>query len=360
MDQASTVAAIADGTVRRRLVPQLVRHAPLLAFAAATVATSLAIKAAFVGSIQLDLVMLAIGLVLFWPMLLPALIPMLFFRVAVFEKPESPARALFASVRPYLAADGRLLPGVLMLLAISVFMAGFASLKASITFIQPFAWDQAFDEWDRILHFGYRPWELLQPILGYGPVTAFISINYNFWFLTLTMYWLHFAFAERPGVLRTQAVAAFMLTWSVGGVLLAIVFSSAGPCFYSLLGLAPDPYAGLMTYLRTTAESWPVWALGLQDALWANFASNGVADATKGISAMPSMHNAQCLLLVLAVWNKAPIIRNLAIGHGVLVFLGSIHLGWHYAVDAYLAFVIAGIAWIAAGWFARRWEKATA
>jgi multisubunit Na+/H+ antiporter MnhF subunit len=68
------------------------------------------------------------------------------------------------------------------------------------------------------------------------------------------------------------------------------------------------------------------------------------------------MHNAQCLLLVLAVWKKARIVRNLAIIHGVLVFLGSVHLGWHYAVDAYLAWIVVGVAWVVSGAFARFWE----
>lgn len=334
-------------------------HLPFLLFGLTMVAVSFGIKAEFGAITQVDVILLAFSLLLFWPLLIPALLPMLFFRVAAYEKAASPAKALLASFKPFFTANGRLVPGLLMLLSVSLFMAGFASLKASITDIQPFAWDNSFDFWDRALHLGYRPWELLQPLLGYGPVTAAININYHFWFLSLTMFWLHFGFAEQSGFLRLRAVAAFMLTWSVGGVVLATVFSSAGPCFYGLAGLTPDPYVPLMSYLRETAQHYPVWAVDLQDELWRNFANHGTADATKGISAMPSMHNAQCLLLVLAAWNKGALVRNLAIGHGVLVFLGSIHLGWHYAVDAYLAFAVAAVAWILSGWAARWWMTRT-
>lgn len=343
-------------TFDRRFGAQLRHHAPFLLIGLAVLLASLWIKLAYTGVLGAGVLLDLASLLLFWPLLVPALVPMLFFRVAAYEKPESPARALVASFRPYLTADGRLVPGLLMLFAVSLFMAGFAGLKASITLVQPFSWDQTFDRWDRALHFGYRPWEWLQPVLGFGPVTALININYHFWFISLGMFWLHFGFAERPGVLRTRAMLSFLVIWTVGGAAMAMLFSSAGPCFYGALGLAPDPYAGLTSYLRTASESWPVWAVALQDGLWQNFANHSGADAVKGISAMPSMHNAQCLLLVLATWNKGGLVRALAVSHGVLVFIGSIHLGWHYAVDAYIAFVLTAAVWIATGALTKWWE----
>ena len=356
MEQAATATMATTGGPGRRLLQQFHAHAPFLIFGLGMLAASEAVKVMLGGTAATDPAGRLLGFALFSMVLIPGLLPMLFFRIAVFDRANRPARALLASFRPFLTSGGRLLPGLLAIASIYVFSTSFGYFKAVIPVFQPFSWDQTFDAWDTWLHFGYRPWELLDHVLGYGPVTALININYNFWFITLIMYWLHFAFEERPGVLRTQAIISYMLTWLAGGVLLAMVFSSAGPCFYGKLGLGPDPYAGLMSYLQTTSQTWPVWAVGLQDWLWTNYTSDAAADLTKGISAMPSMHNAQSALLVLATWRKLPLIRNLAIAHGVLVFLGSIHLGWHYAVDAYLAFAIAGVAWITAGVFARAWE----
>lgn len=34
-----------------------------------------------------------------------------------------------------------------------------------------------------------------------------------------------------------------------------------------------------------------------------------------------------------------------------LIFIGSIHLGWHYAVDGLVAFAMMSAIWWAAGWF---------
>ncbi len=79
-----------------------------------------------------------------------------------------------------------------------------------------------------------------------------------------------------------------------------------------------------------------------------------------GISAMPSMHNATATLFVLAAWGAAPWLRNLLIAHGVMIFLGSVHLGWHYAVDAYPAVALAVVSWMAMGRVSRWWEGGAA
>lgn len=350
-------ASLSVSECQGRWRTQLRRHGPYLCCGFGVLAAAELSKARLLGLNADDAGMAALSFAIFAPMLLPALLPMLFFKIAVFDRAPRPGRALACELKRFLTADGRLLSGCVMLLAVVAFMTGFAVFKALIPYVRPFAWDATFDSWERWLHFGYRPWELLQPLLGHPLVTTAISINYSFWFVSLSMYWLHFAFEEKPGSMRNQAMLAFLLTWSVGGVLLATLLSSAGPCFYGKLDLGADPYAGLMDYLRGTARSFPLWALDLQDTLWANYSSAYGEDIAKGISAMPSMHNAQSLLLVLAVWKKHRVVRRLALAHGVLVFVGSIHLGWHYAVDGYLGFAVAAVAWLAAGRLARAWES---
>jgi hypothetical protein len=45
------------------------------------------------------------------------------------------------------------------------------------------------------------------------------------------------------------------------------------------------------------------------------------------------------------------------LGFGALlavVLVGSVHLGWHYAVDSYAAIVVTVPIWLIAGWAARR------
>ena len=223
-------------------------------------------------------------------------------------------------------------------------------LKPAIPKIMPFSWDETFMQLDRALHFGFDPWVLLQPLLGYDWVTFAINIGYNFWFLALTGAWFWFGFQCRSSELRTRFFLSYMLSWWVGGGLLAVAFSSAGPVYYSLIGLAPDPYAPLMAYLGDVNTRLPIWMLDAQQLLWDGYA--GKVDAI-GISAMPSMHNASALIFALAFAQVNRKVGWFFYGYAGLILMGSIHSGWHYAVDGYAGLAIAWLSWAVAGWVAR-------
>lgn len=275
--------------------------------------------------------------------------------MAVYQRPRHPIMQL---IRNLAAVPGSwrnlamLLPALASLL---IFTFAFGTVKGNIPRIVPFSWDETFDRWDTLLHFGRRPWEWLQPVIGHWPVTLAINVNYNLWFFVSLGVWMHHAAFAAPGERRTRYLLAFMLTWMIGGNLLAVLFSSAGPCYYGAgyLGLSPDPYAALMDYLRATAGIVPVWALTVQDTLWQLHAEG----ATGSISAMPSMHNAAALLFLLASGGWPRWVRRLLFVHFLLVYIGSVHLAWHYAVDAYAGWAVALLVWWAAGPLARRWEN---
>jgi hypothetical protein len=38
----------------------------------------------------------------------------------------------------------------------------------------------------------------------------------------------------------------------------------------------------------------------------------------------------------------------------LIILVGSIHLGWHYAVDAYAGFLVAAGCWFGARWLVRK------
>jgi hypothetical protein len=212
------------------------------------------------------------------------------------------------------------------------------------TQLPAFTWDQTLSELDRALHFGRLPWEWLQPLLGYWPVTYLIGANYNIWFMVMWSFWLAIAFGNRPQ--RQQYLVSFALLWIVLGSLMASLFASAGPCYFDRLVTVENPYAGLMAYLKAANEHATIFALETQDTLWLGYSGVG---PDMGISAMPSLHNATALLMVLASKGFHPAVRWALKTHFLLIFLGSIHLGWHYAVDAYASFAMTMIIWYGAG-----------
>lgn len=287
------------------------------------------------------------------PIALLAIILREFYSMARSERPASPVRRLAQRVRAILKDANRMASGLPMFLAFVLFMYVFTAFKGQITAMAPFAWDQTFDRWDVALHFGVRPWELLKPLLASGPGVFLVNLNYNGWFMVMNLFLVHFAFYVPPGEERTRFFLTFLALWMVGGTFFATVFSSAGPTYFERLGLGSSAYGPLMGRLAEINQQWPVWALGTQDMLWA-FKEQG--SALGGVSAMPSMHNATALLFIFAVWTKGGWLRTLVSAHALLILLGSIILGWHYAVDAYFSFALTVIFWFALKPVARWWH----
>nr|WP_246367668.1 phosphatase PAP2 family protein [Aurantimonas endophytica] len=165
--------------------------------------------------------------------------------------------------------------------------------------IQPFAWDGTFTEWDRAVFLGSLPYAFLQPVMGIPFVVFLTNVAYNVWSFLMWGFLTAFAFSTARSELRTRYLLSYFLTWIVVGNCLALAFSSAGPCFYSAIGLLPDPYQPLMDSLRKADTVYPIFALTTQDMLWDGYIGER---NPLGISAMPSIHNATAILMALGAW----------------------------------------------------------
>lgn len=277
-------------------------------------------------------------------------------RLAFVERSPSPTRALIASLARFFADAERLANSLNGLAIVIVFATAFSVLKGAIAIIEPFGWDIAFRDLDRLLHFGRLPHEWLSVLLDSPALVFAMNFAYNFWFIVLLATLFSTAIAKRDGMLRHQFLLSFMLTWLVGGFILASVFSSAGPAFLARLNLGGD-YDGLMATLTAANEIYPVWALKTQDLLWDGYV--GTTSGSIGISAMPSMHVASAVLFALYWQRRAPAVGRLLWLFAAVIMLGSVVLAWHYAVDGYAGAVIAWLAWRGAGLFlARKGEVA--
>lgn len=277
------------------------------------------------------------------------------YQMLVFEKPASPTLALIGDLYSVIRNPGRLVNGIPVVLGVLLCTRAMLDIKQNIPAINPFSWDEAMMLFDRQLHGGVDPWLWLQPLLGYAPVSFIINMNYNIWLAILFASWVYVAFQPRFDINRQQFLIAFMLSWLVGGALLAAIFSSAGPVYYGLIGLSPDPYAPLLDYLHTTDRTIPILALNMQQLLWDGY--TGRITPFLGISAFPSMHNALATLFALLAWRlnrKAGIVMT---GFAGLILIGSVHLAWHYAVDSYAGILIGLTSWWIAGHLAR-WNLA--
>jgi PAP2 superfamily len=347
--------ARAEPGVMQLLIAGLRAHTLPLGLCAALWLASYLLVTCVPGAREVDFESFALAFVsMVMPTLLLAIVTVRFVRMVIYERPGHPIAALIRDVAGFIASPGRLATGLPMVISLTLLIEGFSRVKYNIPVIQPFDWDRSFDALDRTLHFGRLPWEWLQPVLGYPLVTFLINVNYNLWFMVMWCLWVMLAFTLEPGALRMRFFLTFILAWAFGGGVAAVAFSSAGPAYYSLLGLSPDPYAPLMAYLDAVGEQFPLWALDTQKLLWQ--AHIGEQNVVAGISAMPSMHNGSALLFALVGFKLGRQIGLALSIFAVLIFLGSVHLGWHYAVDAYLGWAITLAAWWICGPIAR-WNQ---
>ena len=240
-----------------------------------------------------------------------------------------------------------------MIIMFPIFFSAFTSFKTLIPDLMPFSHDVLFAKIDRTLHFGVDPWRLLQPFVGYFQITFVIAVIYKFWFLVkfMGLYWQAFS-TSRPA-LRAQFFLAYILSWLINGSLFAVLLSSAGPCFYGLVTGEADLYAPLFEYLRQANEVHALGSLDSQGYLWdVHIGKN--TEFLSGISAMPSMHVSVAFLLLLTGWHYGAFARVFFSLFFVATFIGSIHLGWHYAVDGYFAILSNLLLWILSGWLVRQ------
>jgi hypothetical protein len=235
---------------------------------------------------------------------------------------------------------------------LAIVMSTFMAYKRAIPLFNPFSWDPAFMQLDRALHFGRDPWLWLQPLFGNVTATWAIDKIYILWLRSIPLV-LAWQFWSANRALRKQFLLSFAISSIVVGTVLAIMLSSAGPCFYGQVVGLPDPFAPLLAFLAEVNQSVPVAALHVQELLWDGYQGD---HRFYGISAMPSMHVALPTLYVLVGFRTKRWLGWAFLAYLVAILIGSVHLAWHYAIDGYVSVLIVLAVWAVVGRLIRRAE----
>jgi hypothetical protein len=253
----------------------------------------------------------------------------------------------WAAAKSELLSPSRLARFAFVLFLVPLFLGAFGRWKLLIQIVQPFRWDPALSALDAAVHLGHYPWRILQPALGHPAVTRLLDLAYVPVLLALLIGMTVWMGWTTNTALRRRFLLTFVLAWIILGTGLAIALSSAGPCYYGRVTGLPDPYAGLMAYLQGVHRATPLTALVIQEGLWQSHVEHAAGSFSE-ISAMPSIHVAMPTLFALTARAASRRAGAVLAGFAVVVFAGSVALGWHYAIDGYVgAAGVAAIWWLA-------------
>lgn len=238
---------------------------------------------------------------------------------------------------------------LLPLLIFPTFLAFYTTAKLGVPAIAGFAADPMLADLERAL-LGTDAWTLTHSILG-PTSTHLIDIAYVPIWIGLTGYvqLLVPLFGSRR--FAATLALAMMLTWLIGGFVVAYLLPSAGPIFAHLVSPEfGDRFAALHPSLRELAPPGSYMLQGI-DYLHAGLADPGAMAGT-GISAMPSMHVATVAIFWFAA--RGSVFAIPAAIFAAIIFVGSIHSGYHYALDGAVSALIAWGCWrISSRLFAR-------
>jgi hypothetical protein len=232
-------------------------------------------------------------------------------------------------------------------------MLVFSPFKEMIGHITQFPLDRPIATFEHML-LGRDAWEYTHYLFGGAWPTFFLQMSYTAWFILM---WLSviFCIAKTDKLaLRSHFMLAFLLTWILVGSLAANFLGSAGPCFYDQI-FGGNRFAALNERLReidaslkTVAPNLGIASLQMQDWLWKAYSQKDNLFGG-GISAMPSVHVAVATIMAQGGYGIGKSTGRAMTGYAVLVWIASVHLGWHYALDGVVGALMAIAIWKFAG-----------
>ena len=225
-----------------------------------------------------------------------------------------------------------------------VFISVFASFKQTIPQIHDFRFDAVFMRLDYLIHFGRHPWQLLSSLLAYPWIIRVLDALYMLWFVLLIVFGVWMSWTRRRR-LRVRFFVSLLAIWFFLGQGMAVIFSSVGPCYFSkVVDTGEDPFQPLMSGLYEIHQRSPLWAIDNQEGLWAAMEED-MWLPFGGISAMPSIHLAIATLFALLAAEIRRWLGVIFVAYLGAIQIGSVILGWHYAVDGYVSIILTCFIW---------------
>jgi hypothetical protein len=208
---------------------------------------------------------------------------------------------------------------------------------------------------------GHHAWEITHALLPIS-ATYWLDQAYQWWFFPMVGSMLICSYLSVDPLQRCRFTLCFIGTWIIGGSMLAYLLPASGPIYFGSFQAVADPFIALKRQLAAedgairAIRGSGLFALQGQALLLEKF-KTGTIIPGGGISAMPSMHNAVAILVACASFKISRIMGWLLSLFAGVIFVGSIHLGWHYALDGVVSAIVSGGLWFSSGTLIERYER---
>lgn len=272
--------------------------------------------------------------------------------------------SIVADIRQHILRPDRLIARATILAGWFCMMWAFSPFKEMIGHNRGFSWDPLLAKADRILFFNFDGWQTTHALFGWPAATAFLQLCYTIWFIMVWSSIVYCIVRSDEVRLRMHFLLAFLLVWMLIGSLAAYFLASAGPCFYdNLFGgthFKPlsDHLHDLDAKIAAAVPSLRIVSLDMQAWLWQSFVDRA-ANFGAGISAMPSVHVAFAALMARAAFGIGKRMGWTLMAYAIFIWIASVHLGWHYAIDGIVGAAMALAIWYASGMVVARLLAAT-
>lgn len=285
----------------------------------------------------------SMGLMVLWSLLSAV------FKGWLGKRPLTESMALFDKRVDLFFTKERILPGLLGMCV--CFMIGIivAIGKSLIPYIHSYDLDPIFAELDRVIHGGTYPDRILVPWVQEFKLYGFFNLIYLLWFYIIFVVQLCALFYDNDPERRMRFLWSTLVLWVVLGLIFATALSSVGPIYYaSFYPHLENPYAEFLQILKSVHSTTELNVIKVSDVLVEYYRNDNVVNLN-GISAMPSMHVAIMALVTCyaSAWSYR--LGLLSGVYTLLIMMGSVVLGWHYAIDGYVAVIVTVAVWFLIG-----------
>lgn len=247
------------------------------------------------------------------------------------------------------------LAAFLALIPVSIF---FCIGKSMIPLINDYDLDPVLADVDKWIHGGRYPHEYLLPFVKKNDLGHFFDDVYLTWFIVVYLVTEFCNWADPDPVRRLRFIWTNCLSWVVIGNVAAVAMASVGPIYYDSFYRGLSPYRDLTASLHALdSKEEPMRLFDVSEALLEMVEDKHVVNIN-AISAMPSLHVAIAGAMVFYGMSINLFLGAILCFYCLLMMMGSVYLGWHYAVDGYVGILMAWLLWRFSGWLVRKLNSA--